>query len=437
VAIADGKIETVGERDAVCALHPTDSGWQRTDFANTVICPGFINLHTHLDYSHSRYVDTESGLFDWIYKLVASTGHWQHTKEKNDFLDSARYGARQIAQSGTTFVVDSAYRGASAEAIAEVGIRGIIGLELFGIDSPETSWHLWKERFARLVEHASPALTEALADKRVVLTVAPHAPYTVCPALWKTAVDWADSAELPVLAHLAESQEELDWLAGDSPALNSFLSKMITRSHEEIEFACARIPNISQGLTPVRFLERNEMIARQMVAAHCVHVDEDGLGVLKARNVAIAHCPRSNARLRNGRAPFEKWLAQGIKFGLGTDSFASSDSLNLLQEALFALNLHRASCPELQFSAADALKLITLDAAKALGLEAVLGSLENGKAADMAVFECADDLERLPPGDPHNLLLRGQPNLVALFVEGKQLDLGSRASDGHSVVCAQ
>lgn len=431
LAVEDGRIESIGNLDEIKASHPQEKGWEHTHFRNAIICPGFFNLHTHLDYSRSRFVDGESDLFSWIYKLIVSTAGWKQTKEQNDFLESARYGAQQAALSGTTFIVDSSYRGASAQAIAELGVRGIVGLELFGFDTAgaERSWDLWKERFDLLRIGASAAVNEALADGRLVLTVAPHAPYTVCPALWKIAIDWADAQKLPVLAHLGESKEECDWIATDCQKIDDFLHKSVGRSYEELECARAAIPDLGRGLTPVAYFEKNGMLSKQTIAAHCVHVDDDGLQVLKDRNVALAHCPRSNARLRNGRAPIEKWINSGINFGLGTDSFASCDDLNPLQEALFALNLHRAANPDLEFSAADALKLITLDSAKALGLEGSLGSLEKGKKADIAIFQPADDIDWLAPRDPHNLLLRGQPKLVALFVDGKPANLFAVASE--------
>lgn len=431
LAIEDGRIESIGNLDAIKASHPQADGWEHNHFRNAIICPGFFNLHTHLDYSRSRFVDGESDLFSWIYRLIVSTSSWKLTGEINDFLESARYGALQAALSGTTFFVDSSYRGASAQAITELGLRGIVGLELFGFDTPtaETAWNLWKERFDLLRNGATPAVDEALADGRLVLTVAPHAPYTVCPALWRIANDWADSHGLPVLAHLGESQEECDWIASHCKRIDEFLQKSVGRSPEELECARAAVGNLGRGLTPVQYFEKNGMISKQTIAAHCMHVDDDGLEVLKNHNVALAHCPRSNARLRNGRAPIEKWLASGIKFGLGTDSFASCDDLNPLQEALFALNLHRAANPKLEFSAADAVKLITIDSARALGLEGVLGSLEKGKKADIAIFQPTDDIDWLAPRDPHNLLLRGQPKLVALFVEGNAANLFTVASD--------
>lgn len=431
VAIEDGRIESVGNYDEVKASHPQDAGWQYNHFRNALICPGFFNLHTHLDYSRSRFVDAESDLFSWIYKLIVSTAGWKQTGELDDFLESARYGARQAALCGTTFFVDSSYRGASAQAIAELGLRGIVGLELFGFDTPTAGrmWDIWGERFDLLRAGATPAVNEALAEGRLVLTVAPHAPYTVCPALWKLAVNFADYNNLPVLTHLGESRQECEWIANQCKEIDEFLQKSAGRSYEELEFAITAVKSLGRGLTPVQYFEKNGMIAKQLIAAHCVHVDDDGLEVLKSHNVALAHCPRSNARLRNGRAPIEKWLASGIKFGLGTDSYASCDDLSPLQEALFALNIHRAANPDLEFSAADALKLITLDCAQALGLEGSLGSLEKGKKADIAIFQPSDDIDWLAPRDPYNLLLRGQPKLVALFVEGKETELFAVTSE--------
>ncbi len=133
----------------------------------------------------------------------------------------------------------------------------------------------------------------------------------------------------------------------------------------------------------------------------------------------FAHCPRSNAKLRNGRAALDKLIEAGLKFGLGTDGLASNDDLNLLNEARFAADLHRAFVPSMQWNSEQIVASMTLDAARILNLNQDIGSIECGKLADIAVFK----LEHRTHGsdNPYDLLVHGKTRLLDLFVDGRAI----------------
>ncbi len=383
VVMRDDRIEAVGKQSEIEA----DGSWSDyrvVKFApGTIITPGLINLHSHLDYSLQAFSDCQSTLFPWIEGLMQRTSVW----DKDAFLASARFGARQALASGTTFLVDSSYTGQSAQALAESGMKGIVGLELFGLDSRNSDqvWSLWQERLAALQEQ-SETLSGALSRGDVTFTVAPHAPYTVCPGLWQIASQWALANKVPVLAHLAETQSECNWLQGEEPEIDRFLISVM-KSHPNVPELLHSIDWKLDGQTPVGFLSEHKLLTKNLILAHCVFVESADLKMLAEQQVGIAHCPRSNARLRNGRAPVEEYLAAGVRFGLGTDSLASNDDLNLLAEARFALDLHRCMSEKIELKGADMLRILTMEAARLLRLDDQIGSIEPGKAADLAVFE--------------------------------------------------
>jgi 5-methylthioadenosine/S-adenosylhomocysteine deaminase len=178
----------------------------------------------------------------------------------------------------------------------------------------------------------------------------------------------------------------------------------------------AQIKWKGRGLTPTRHLKNFGLLDDHLLAAHAIHLDEQDIALLAETGVKIAHCPRSNARLRNGRAPLGQIRAAHIPFGLGTDSLASCDDLDLLQEARFATAVHRTVEPDIVWTSADILKSLTIDAARILGLENLVGSIDPGKLADIAVF-AINPLE-YGQDDPYDLLIHGKTTLVDLFVDG-------------------
>ncbi len=409
VELADGKIRAVESRTQFAKRQVAE---RPTDYGEAVIMPGLINMHTHVDYSALRRFDTDSGMFQWIGGLVAAASKWS----PDQWHASAELGVRELALAGTTCVADSSFTGtAAAHALSSIGLRGVIGLELFGSNSAqsERAFDLWLSKREALEASLSKY---AGAQETIQLTVSPHAPYTVCPALWTLAVKWAWQANLPVLCHLSESLEECRWIASDSKEVESFLSKF------DPNFALNKRDGLAwkgQGRTPVEHLEHHRLLTDTTVAAHAVHLSDRDIRLLSTHRVKVAHCPRSNARLRNGIAPLSRLLKAGVSVSFGTDSLASTDSLDVLAEARFGWNLHRAIDPAFDFGAREALYSLTLGAARALNLDSKIGSIEPGKEADLAVFslDSGGDAAR----DPYSALLYGQPALKDLYVRGRQI----------------
>ncbi len=388
------------------------------DHGNAIILPGFINLHTHLEHTSLRALAKESAFFDWLPRLMEITAGWSTENRVN----SAISGVKESIAAGTTFVVDFSYNGASIMPLAQLGMRAVIGLETFGVDesAAEQRWQHWLEH--RNTFMAKPSVQTALQQQRIAITVAPHAPYTVCPALWRKAKIWSKEHNLPLLTHLAESKEEFKWFHSEDTDLKQFLIYAFSK----------RIPNFAEvyetdtawkgsNHSPVEHLHKHGLLADNLLAAHCVQINDFDIDLLKIANVSIAHCPNSNVTLKCGRAPLEKLLANHVRVGLGTDSAASSNNLNLLNEAAFALKLHRSYLANFELAAKQALDLITIKAAQCLGLEDKLGSLQAGKLADIAVFALPKNTKTLEfesGGDLYSLLIQGLCRLERLLIDG-------------------
>lgn len=376
VALEDGLITAVGAR--------TELG-EGEYFAGAAILPGLVNAHTHLEYA--VYAGFGDGL---------AFGPWLalHIERKarigwEEFVDIARLGAAECLRSGVTTVADASFSGAGAMAAGELGLRALVGLELFGADP------------ARLeaVEERRREL-EAQVEGEVTLGISPHAPYSVSAGLYRAALAGGGLA----ITHVAESDDELAYLLrGEGPI--------------------ARVSEIEPpGTTPVRHLAAEGVLGPSLLAAHCVKVDAEEIALLAEHDVPVAHCPRSNALLGCGIAPLAELRAAGLRVGLGTDSPASTPSFDLFDElraAVFAARA-RAGSPD-ALSASDALELATLGSASALGLDAEIGSLAPGKRADLTVVSLAGS-PYLPWEDPAAaVVFGGSPDRVELtLVAGEE-----------------
>lgn len=384
--------------------------------ANSIIVPGLMNLHSHLDYSKMPF--NACPLFTWIEELVRATREWSF----DDFLVSAREGADRALLTGTTALADSSYSGASAIAMAESGLKGAVGLELFGVDQDKSEFIFshWKTRYA--------ALKEKL-PQNFNLTISPHSLYTVSPPLFAEASNWAKQQELPLLTHLAESNSEREWTETGDRRIDEYLQVVIpTGTEAEKSEVISKSPWKARGLSPVLSLEKMGCLTGNMIAAHVTCLDDRDRSALKRSGAFIAHCPRSNSNLSNGRMELEKILEEKIPVGLGTDSLASTETLSMLDEAASMIKVHgeklnqnlgRTGC---KTSEELALRLITIEPARALGIDNRTGSLEKGKAADFVIIEVDKtdyDLENLSETEVFQILFSGKAKVKDVFIDGR------------------
>ncbi|HEX4899683.1 MAG TPA: amidohydrolase family protein [Pyrinomonadaceae bacterium] len=399
LAIEEAAIVGVGSYAELARRYPEA---ERRSYGEAAILPGFINAHSHLELTAMRgFLDSvERDFFSWLRRLtVARLEHMT----ANDLQASATWGACEALRAGVTCVADASDSAAeSMKALRETGLRGTVYQESFGPDPKFAS-----ENFAKLTEKVSRLKT--LQTSLVQVGVSPHAPYTVSAPQLEMISEFALAGRLPVMMHAAESVAERMLLAEGS---GSFAEGFASRG---IEWSA---PSVST----IRYLARHGILQTQPLLAHCINVDADDLDLIGETQTRIAHCPKSNAKLGHGRAPFAEFLRRKLSVGLGSDSVASNNTCDLLEEARFALLLARAVDGPNNLSASDALHAATLGGARALGLEGVVGELREGCQADFAVVSLAGT-HQLPSYDPVSCLIFSSSgrDVLLTVVAGKEL----------------
>jgi len=353
----EGKIAYVGAADAA-------PGGEDYDFGDSVLLPGLVNTHTHLELTAMRGFLEDLCFNDWIDKLRSSRKEALTTEM---LLDSARFGILEGLHSGVTTYADTCSSGVVMQAMLETGVRGIMFQETFGSDPGQCDASMAALR-AKVAELASAQ------SELVRLGVSPHAPYTVADVLYVAAADFAREAGYRMALHISESDAEVEIVCSGTGA---FAREWIERGLEVG----------MRARSPIALLEKNGCLDGAPLLIHCVRLDPEDIELIRKHGCSVAHCPASNAKFGHGIAPLTELLEAGVTVGLGSDSVASNNRMDILEEARLAALFQRAAKrSERVITAQQALELATIGGARCLGLDDKVGSLEVGKDADIAVF---------------------------------------------------
>ena len=383
VAIRDGAIAAVGPRAKV---EKRFEARRTIDAGGGIVLPGFVNAHTHAPMTLLRGVRDDAELMVWLEKYMfplearlASPGF-------------VRWGAllacwEMIASGTTTFVDGYFFEEEVARAADETGLRAVTGQGIFDIPTPDS------KTAAEGLARGERLLSKWRGHPRITAALAPHACYTVGPETFRRTVDLAARFDAPVLVHLSESPSEIAMV------------------------------DARYGKTSVKHLAGHGLLGPAVVAAHCVLVDDEEIALLAESGAGIVHCPESNMKLASGVAPVGKFLAAGVRLGLGTDGAACNNDLDMIGEMGSAARLHKvASLDPTSVPARSVLRMATRGGAAALHMEDRIGSLEPGKRADLIVLSVAGP-NALPLFDPFShLVYSAHAGAVeTVVVEGKVL----------------
>ncbi len=375
VAVDGSYIVGVGARAALIERFPAA---RLVEFGTAAILPGFVNAHSHLELTVMRgFLEREEHDFlAWLKKLTLA----RLAMTADELYASAAGGAVEAARAGVTCLGDASDSAdESMRALREVGLRGIVYKESFG---PVPS--LATENVARLRRRIAELRQSETELVRV--GVSPHSPYTVSAPQLELIARFAIDEKVPLMMHAAESRSESLLLREGRGPFAEFLTERGIRW---------RPP----GISTIQYLDRHGVLAAKPLLAHCATVDDADIEAIKAAGAGVAHCPISNAKLGHPCAPFAKFVRRGLKVGLGSDSVASNNTCDLLQEARFALLLSRTmdGAGELKseeraegrhagaLNAEELLFAATLGGARALGLDHRVGALVEGLQADLAI----------------------------------------------------
>jgi 5-methylthioadenosine/S-adenosylhomocysteine deaminase len=378
IAIKGDSIVEVGSRAEVEARY---DGKRTIDARGKLILPGFINGHTHVPMTLFRGLHDDVTLNDWLYKFIFPA------EAKNVNEEFVRWGTRlaaaeQIRSGITTFADMYYFEDAVAEETKAAGMRGVLGETLIDFPAPDNKTN------AAMLAYTEKFLQKWQGDPLIQAAPAPHSIYTCSQKTLQGAAALARKYHAPILIHVAEMKKELD----DSLKNN--------------------------GATPVQYLERIGVLGPDVIAAHCIFVNEADRKILAQRQVGCVHNPSSNMMLASGVAPVPEERAAGVAVGLGTDGPAGSNNdLDLMEEMDLAAKLAKITkMSPLALNAKAVVEMATIDGARALHKEKEIGSLEKGKKADMIVISL------------------DEPNAVPMYDIYAQIAYALKASDVETVM---
>lgn len=392
-----GVIREVGPRATIASPEDADM----VDLGAAILLPGLVNVHAHPELTAMRGLLEDLPFHHWIPEL-------RRTKEgarldPADFEAAAHWCCLESIAAGITTLGATEDSGAALTALRETGLRGVVYREVFG-PAPSQA-HGALQELSRRVDAMRASATEL-----VHVGVSPHAPYTVSDDLFRLVAAFATTEGLPVAVHAAESEaESLLVASGGGP----FAAGLRTRG----------IETPPRARSTIALLDETGILDTRPLLIHCVFIDDGDIARIADAGAAVAHCPVANARLGHGIAPVVELFEARVTTALGSDSVASNNRIDLIEEARIAQLMQRARLRSAGALGAERLlRMLTIDGARALRLDARIGSLEPGKAADLCAVRI-DAPHVQPVHDPLAALLfsaRGS-DVVLTVVNGRVL----------------
>ena len=382
--IKNGAILTMESRDSViaggyvgitgdcitCIGSGGDCGFEAKkiiDAAGGLVLPGLINGHTHAAMTLFRGLADDLPLMDWLNKYIFPV----ENRMDGDFVRTGTLLAcAEMILSGTTTFCDMyLFEEETARAAREAGMRCLVGEVLY--DFPSPNYGPLEKGF----EYTESMIRKWRGDPLVSVAVEPHAVYTCSPHLLLSANRIALENDVPLIIHVAETLSEIEGV----------LAKY--------------------GKRPLEHLDSLGLLGPHLIADHCVHVEEEEIVRLAERGVKVINNPESNMKLASGISPVPKLLSMGVTVGLGTDGCASNNNLDLFGEMDTAAKIHKVRTMDpTVMDAFTVVKMATINGAKALGMDAVTGSLVPGKKADIIIVD-TNKPHLTPMYDPYSHLV--------------------------------
>lgn len=356
VLVAGDTVAAVGRAAEV----PAPAGVPRVDLGEVVVLPGLVNAHCHLDYTGmAGQVAPGTGFTDWIKSITALKGTWSVAAFRASWLA----GAAMLVRRGVTTVADIE---AVPELLPEVWqatpLRVISFFEMTGVKSRREPAQILGETVVR---------AESLPRSgRCGVGLSPHAPYSTVPELLRRSAAAARARGWRLSTHVAESAEEFEMFQHRRGAMFDWLARN------------GRDPSDCGGVSPVQHLARYGLLGPDLLAVHANYLAAGDAELLARHGVSVVHCPRSHAYFGHRPFPWPGLARAGVNVCLGTDSLVTvprrmEPVLDLFAELREFLSRHPGTSPEV------AVRLATVNAARALGLAGRVGELRPGAWADL------------------------------------------------------
>jgi len=383
VAVDDGLILDVLPTPEAHVRYAPD---RTVSLPSHALLPGLVNAHTHAAMALMRGLADDLPLMEWLTRHIWPA-EAQHVSQRFVY-EGTLLACGEMIRSGITCFNDMYfYPEEAGRAALAAGMRAALGMICIEFPTAYAS-------DAQDYLHKGLAMRDALKHEPLLsFCMAPHAPYTVQDASFERIVTYAEELQVPIHLHVHETLHEIE---------------------ESVQ---------RHGVRPLERLRRLGVVGPGLVAVHAVHLEENEVELLAGCGSHVAHCPSSNLKLGSGVAPLARLVAAGVNVALGTDSAASNNRLDVLQEMRTAALLAKGSTREPTVIPADAaLRMATLGGARALGLEGTIGSIEPGKQADLVAVNL-DALELSPSYHlmSHLVYALGREHVSDVWVAGRQL----------------
>jgi cytosine/adenosine deaminase-related metal-dependent hydrolase len=393
LAVENGRIVTPRSLDRSDSQH-------RMTFPGCAIIPGFVNAHAHLELTIMRGFLDDLTFSEWIPKLTRAK---YQQLSRDEMLASARLGCVEMIRAGVTCLGEVMDLGTSWEAMREFGLQGVAYQEVFGPADHQADQAL--DELMRKIDGYRPFQTETLRAG-----VSPHAPYTVSAKLYEAVNRYAEREHLRMTSHIAESEDEgmfVRWGAG------VFGERWTERG----------IPLAPAGCSPVAYIDGLGLLRPETLLVHAIDLEDPDFEILRQKRPSLAHCPKSNAKFGHGVARLPEIRDTGIMIGLGTDSVASNNVVDMFEEMRSAIFQQRSRTQKMDaLDAHTVFRMATLGGAECLGLSEHLGSLEAGKRADFVIVDLNDPAIQ-PVYDPISAMVYSgsRHNVRATYIAGQEV----------------
>ncbi len=343
--------------DMIVALDATEkiineySAAQVLNATDCILIPGLINAHSHIPMAYFKGLADDLPLDVWLQEYIWPLENKLLTPEF--VYDASLHGAAEMIKNGITLTNDMYFHGEeTAKALTKTGMRGMLGEAM-------VDFKLSPEGGTESIGNHAVNMQKAFADNPLIdFTIAPHSIYACSAKTLRRCAEKALENDLTLHIHLSESEKEV--------------------------VDCLR----QNGMRPVHYLQQLGLLDTRLVIAHGIWIEESEMRTLAKHDNSVILCIESNLKLSNGFTPIKKYLEHGVRLCFGTDSVASNNNLNLLEEMDFTAKLHKVINNDPTFLPAEqVLRMATIEAAKALGKKDELGSLEIGKKADIVILD--------------------------------------------------
>ncbi|GAB6048165.1 TRZ/ATZ family hydrolase [Methyloparacoccus murrellii] len=383
LVLCDGRIAAILPRDEARARHPAA---REEAFPQHALIPGLVNAHTHAAMSLLRGIADDRPLMEWL------TDHiWpleQRWMSECFVRDGSDLAMAEMIRGGVTCFNDMYFfPEVTAQQTLRAGMRAVIGMIV--IDFPS----VWASCPEEYLDKGLALRDEWLHDPRLAFAFAPHAPYTVSDEPLLRIATLAAELDLPIHMHVHETAQEIE------------------QSRQQY------------GLRPLNRLKQLELLGPGFLAVHMTQLTDEEIALMAATGASVAHCPESNLKLASGFCPVARLVQAGVNVAIGTDGAASNNDLDVMGEMRMSALLAKAVAGDAStIPAPTALRMATLNGARALGLDADIGSLEAGKWADVAAIRL-DGIETQPLFNPISDLVyaASRHQVTDVWVGGRRL----------------